>query len=186
MVSSVAVLTALGISKEVWKAVPEEDRKKITKAVVEGNIALAKKMLAACGVIKKAGSDNPTMEKEGFNPIEKACADAFDRGWLGDKHFNIEKFGIICQRRGLIGTEVWNQKDLSLPLGLFAKEAKGMDDERIDALLDSFAEAIDFDANLMKRHFYAIRFNYEDQFLADIEKREKKLMAEKTEKEASQ
>ena len=66
------------------------------------------------------------------------------------------------------------QKDLALPLGLFAKEAKGMDAERIDALLDTFAEALDLDANLIKRHFYGIRFNYEDQFLADIEKQKKK------------
>jgi len=111
--------------------------------------------------------------KTKFNPIEKACADSIKSGWLGDRHFDIEKFGVICQRRGLIGKEIWSQKDLSLPLGMFAKEAKNLDDETINELLEDFAEDINVDLNLLKRHFYAIKFNYADQFLADIEAQEK-------------
>ena len=109
-------------------------------------------------------------EKKDFNPIKKACADSMKTGWLGDRHFDIKKCGTICHRRGLVGTKMWKQKNLSLPLGLLAKEAKGLTDEIVDALLESFAKLIDVDANLMKRHFYAIKFNYEDQFLADTEK----------------
>ncbi len=109
-------------------------------------------------------------EKKEFNPIEKACADSIKTGWLGDHHFDIKKCGTICHRRGLVGTKIWTQRNLSLPLGLLIKEAKGLTDEIVDALLDSFANLIDVDANLMKRHFYAIKFNYEDQFFADTEK----------------
>ena len=114
------------------------------------------------------------MAERKINPIEKACADSFDRGWLGDKHFNIQKFGLICGRRGLIGTKVWTQEDLSLPLRLFQKESRNMEEEKIDALLSDFAEIIDFDPNIIKRHYYAIKFDYEDQFLADLKKQKKK------------
>ena len=120
-------------------------------------------------------------EKKEFNPIEKACVDAFDRGWLGDKHFNIQKFGSLCERRGLIGKDVWTEEDLSLPLRLFEKESQNMDsgkyrniEDRIDALLSDFAEIINFDPNIIKRHYYAIKFDYEDRFLADLKKQKKK------------
>ncbi|GAI84952.1 unnamed protein product, partial [marine sediment metagenome] len=105
-------------------------------------------------------------ENEKFNPIEKACADAFDKGWLGDKHFNIQKLGLICERRGLIEEDVWTEKELSLPIRLFEKESRKMEEEKVDALLNDFADIIDFDSNIIKRHYYAIKFDHEDQFLA--------------------
>lgn len=162
------VIVALGVSKEVWNAIPEEHRKKIKKAVVEGQINLAKQMLA-----KVLGKNNPTEEKKELNLIEKACTAAIDTGFFGDKHFHLENLGVICQRRGLVGKEIWNPKKLSLPLRLFAKESQGMEEENIDQLLNNFAKAIEIDRNKIKRHFYSIRLNYEESFLADIEKKEK-------------
>lgn len=170
------VVTALGISKDVWDALPEEYQQKIKKAIIEGNINLAKQMLAKAISLGKivVGKGNPTKEKKEFNPLEKTCVDAITSGFFGDRHFDLRNHGAICQRRGLVGREVWDSKKLSLPLRLFAKESRGMEEEQIDELLHNFAGAIDFDENLVKRHFYAIKFNYEDQFLADIEKEEKK------------
>jgi len=113
-------------------------------------------------------------ERKKFSPIEKACVDSFRSGWLGDRHFDLEKFIVTCKLRGLIGEDVWkDQKDLSMPLRLFEKETKGIGEEQIDVLLGNLADTIKFDPNLLKRHFYAIRFDYEDQFLADIGKKEK-------------
>jgi len=113
-------MTTLGLSKEVWNAIPDEYKKKIIKAVAEGNISLAKQLLTTVSGISKVAIDiaktivrvNPT---ERFNPIEKACADSFKTGLLGDRHFDIEKYSIISQRRGLVGSEALSQKDLPHP-----------------------------------------------------------------------
>lgn len=163
------VTVALGISKDVWNAIPEDYRQKITKAIGEGQIDVAKQLLAK--ILEKG---NPTKEKKEFNPIEKACLDAFDIGFFGDRHWNMNKFIMICEQRGLAGSDVWSQKMLSLPLGLFERESKDIEVKTIDEILNRFAEAIDFDRNAIKQHFYAIRFNYADKFLADVEKKEAK------------
>ena len=170
------VAVALGVSKEVWKALPEEYQQKIKKAIVEGNINLAKQLLAKAISLGKivVRTGNPTRKAEEFNPIEKACTDAIVTGFFGDRHFHLENLGVICQRRGLVGTEIWNPQKLSLSLRLFAKESQGMEEENIDQLLNNFAKAIEIDRNKIKRHFYAVRLNYEESFLADIEKKEKK------------
>lgn len=142
-------------------------QKKIIKAVAEGNIDLAKQMFEiVSGVAKIVLGGNPT---EGFNPVERACADSVKTGLLGDRHFDIEKFNIICQRRGLLGSEIWSQPNLTVPLRLFAKEAKNMKDEQIEVLLNAMAEALDLERNLLKRHFYAIKFDYEYRFLAEAD-----------------
>jgi hypothetical protein len=178
---SETILTILGVSKEVWSSIPEDYRQKITKAVVEKQIDLAKQLLA-----KVLGKGNPLPQ---FNPIAKAVADAFDRGFFGDTHFNMQKLHAICRKRGLVGTDVWTSKELSAPLRLFEKETKNTEEDQVDALLNGLAATIAFNANMIKRHFYAIRQGWEDRFLADIateEKKRKKLEAlvEEAESEA--
>lgn len=111
-------------------------------------------------------------EKKEFNPIETAVADAVDRGFFGDTHFNMQKFCAICRTRGLVG--VWTQKALSAPLKLFAQASKDTEEDQIDALLNGLAATIGFDANAIKRHFWAIRQGWEDRFLADIATEEEK------------
>lgn len=129
-------------------------------------------------------------EKKAFNPTEQATLDAFETDFFGGRHFRIEKLGVISQRRGLIGAEIWTPKALSAPLRLFVKESVGMEEEKVDALLNNLSAALALgDANLVKRHFYAIRQGWEDQFLASIEKAEEKRkklerLAEQAESEA--
>jgi hypothetical protein len=113
-------------------------------------------------------------KKKEFSPHEQACADSIKTGWLGDKHFDIEAFGTICKRRGLVTPQIWSPKNLSLPLIMFEKESRSMEEEKIDLLLHNLAVALALDENLVKREFYAIRQNWEDQFLSDLDKEEQK------------
>lgn len=172
------VAVALGISKEIWATLPEDYRQKITKVVGEGNIALAKQILAqAVGLTKKVvGSSNPidnSTEKKVFNPIEKAIGDAWDVGFFGDRHFNMQKLCDICRKRGLVG--LWTpQKTLSTSLKLFADASRDIEENQVDALLSGFAATIGVDPNLVKRHFWAIKQGWEDQFLTGIAAQEEK------------
>jgi hypothetical protein len=98
-----------------------------------------------------------------FKPLEAAVNDAMETGFFGDKYFKVEKLIAICKQRGLTG--LWNQQDLSKPLNLFSDASKDEESEKIDDALTRFADAIGFDANLVKRHFYAIRQGWEKQLL---------------------
>ncbi len=102
-------------------------------------------------------------EPKAFNFLEAVVNDAFETGFFGDKYFKIERLITLCKQRGLSG--MWNQQDLSKPLTLFSDASKDMEPEKIDAALTEFASAIGFDANLVKRHFYAIKQGWEAQFL---------------------
>jgi hypothetical protein len=113
-------------------------------------------------------------EQKPFNPIEKAIGDAWDVGFFGDRHFNIQKLCANCRRRGLVGTDVWSQRALSAPLKLLQQASKDLTEDQVDALLNEFAKAIGFDASLVKRHYYSIKFQVEDQFLTTLEQQEKK------------
>jgi hypothetical protein len=118
-------------------------------------------------------------EQKPFDALERAVADSFDVHFFGDKHFNMQKFCAICRKRGLVGTDVWTtQKALSAPLKLFLQESKDLTEDQIDAFLSGLAATIGFDANRIKRHFYAIKFLVEDQFLVAValaEEKRKKL-----------
>jgi hypothetical protein len=47
-------------------------------------------------------------------------------------------------------------------------------EDQTDAFLNGLAATIGFDANLVKRHFWAIKQDWEDQFLAGIAAQEEK------------
>ncbi|MCW4011290.1 MAG: hypothetical protein NWF05_11855 [Candidatus Bathyarchaeota archaeon] len=98
-----------------------------------------------------------------FKPLEVAVNDSIETGFFGDKYFKIGKLIAICKQRGLSG--MWSQQDLSNPLTLFVGASKDEEVEKIDAALAEFADAIGFDANLVKRHYYAIKQGWEEQFL---------------------
>ncbi len=57
---------------------------------------------------------------------------------------------------------------------MFLQESKDSTEEQIDALLNEFAIAIGYDSILVKRHFYAIKQGWENQFLNDLDKQEEK------------
>jgi len=160
------VIQALGITKDVWDKIPEEYQQKITKAVIDRQIDLAKQMLA-----KILGKGNPAPQ---FNPVEKAVADAWNVDFFGGKHWSPEKFSNICRMRGLVGAEIWNHKALSAPLKLFVQATKDTEEEKLNALLHNFAVALALEENAVRRHFYAIRLGYEDVFLVHIAEQEKK------------
>jgi hypothetical protein len=107
--------------------------------------------------------------KENFDPIARAVSDAIDTGFFSDNKFNMPKLCDILRKRGLVGAELWNQKALSAPLTLFEQASRDMDENETDALLNNFAATIIFDATLTKRHFYAIRQGWEEQFLKSVE-----------------
>lgn len=114
-------------------------------------------------------------EQKPFDAIERAVADSFDAHFFGDRHFNMQKFCAICRKRGLVGADVWTtQKALSAPLKLFLQESRDLTEDQIDAFLNGLAATIGFDANLIKRHFYAIKFLVEDQFLVALQLAEEK------------
>jgi hypothetical protein len=129
-------------------------------------------------------------QKLPFDPIQQGVADSFDVHFFGDKHFNIQKFCAVCRKRGLVGLDVWTtQKALSAPLKLFLQESRDLTEDQIDAFLNGLAATIGFDANLIKRHYYALKFQVEGQFLAALElaeEKRKKLerLAEEAESEA--
>jgi hypothetical protein len=134
-------------------------------------------------------SEKKTQQEKPFDPIAKAVDDAIDRGFFGDASFNMQKFCANCARRGIIGKEAWTQKALSTPLKLFQQASKDMGEDQIDTLLNGLATTIGFDPNLIKRHFYAIKFGVEEQFLVALEQKEKERkklerLAEEAETEA--
>jgi hypothetical protein len=61
---------------------------------------------------------------------------------------------------------------------LFLPESRDLTEDQVDAFLNGLAATIGFDANLIKRHYYAIKFQVEDQFLVAValaEEKRKKL-----------
>ncbi len=108
-------------------------------------------------------SEKKTQKTKEFKPLEIAVNDAIETGFFGDKYFKIDKLIAFCKQRGLNG--IWEQKDLSKPLNLFCEASKDEEAEKIDAALTDFATAIGFDVNLVKRHYYSIKQNWELQFL---------------------
>lgn len=103
-----------------------------------------------------------------FDPFAQATADAVDDGIFGTGRVNMARLTAICRNRGLIGN--WTQQALSAPLTSFEQASRDKNADEIEALLNSFATTIGFDANLTKRHFYAIRQGWEKQFLSDLDK----------------
>jgi hypothetical protein len=113
-------------------------------------------------------------EIKAFNPTDQATLDAHETDFFGGRHFRIEKLGVISQRRGLVGSQIWTPRALSSPLRLFAKESRDMEEDKVDLLLNGLAAALGVDPHATKRQFYAVRQNWEDQFLSDLDKEEQK------------
>jgi hypothetical protein len=126
-------------------------------------------------------------QKKPFDAVEKAVNDAWHVGFFGDRTWSPEAFLGICKMRGLSGTDIWNHEKLSAPLRLFVQTTRGVEDVKLNALLHNFAVALNIDENAVRRHFWAIRFQVEEQFLAAVklaeEKRRKlEALAEEAEK----
>ncbi len=102
-------------------------------------------------------------EVKEIDPLDIAVNDSFESDFWDGKHFKLEKLTDICHKRGLIG--YWTQETLSKPLYAFEPESRGKNEAEVDNLLTAFANTINFDANLVKRHFYAIRQGWEQAFL---------------------
>ena len=127
-------------------------------------------------------------KKAEFDPTVRAVADNFQTDFFGSKRWNPERFVNLCRMQGLIGT-VWNHETLTAPLKLCVQNTRDYDEPKLDALLRSFASTIGFNEGALRRHFYAIKFGVEDQFLAAVrlaeEKRAKlERLAEEAETEA--
>ena len=109
-----------------------------------------------------AKTDKKSEPKE-IDPFAIAVCDSIDNGFFGDNQFKMERMIENCRKRGLVG--IWTQEQLSKPLQAFEQASKEMDENQIEALLTTFATVIAFDVNLVKRHFYALRQNWEQEFL---------------------
>lgn len=107
-------------------------------------------------------TEKKTEPKE-IDPFAIAVCDSVDNGFFGDNQFKMEKMIANCRKRGLVG--IWTQEALSKPLQAFAQASGEIDENQIDALLTAFAAAINFDVNLVKRHYYAIKQAWEPDFL---------------------
>jgi hypothetical protein len=107
-------------------------------------------------------------EMKTFDPLERVVIDSMESGFFSSDKINMQRLIDNCRKRGLIG--IWTQQSLSKPLALFVKASENMTSDDVDILLSSFAATIDFDVNLVRRHFYAILQGWEKQFLDDLEK----------------
>lgn len=103
-----------------------------------------------------------------FDPLDQVTEDSIDRGFFGSNKLVMQRLIDNCRMRGLIG--IWTQQALSKPLTLFVQASRNTTSENVDTLLTQFASTIGFDANLVKRHFYAIYQGWEKQFLDELEK----------------
>jgi hypothetical protein len=106
--------------------------------------------------------------------IEKAINDAWHVGFFGDRHWDHDRFGGICKMRGLFGSEIWNHQALSAPLRLLVQSTKDLEEEKLNIALHNFAVNLGIDENAVRRHYWAIRFQLEAQFLAAVQLAEEK------------
>jgi hypothetical protein len=114
-------------------------------------------------------------QKKPFDALEQAVAESFDVHFFGDRHFNMLRFCATCRKRGLVGADVWTtQKALSAPLTLFLRESGDLTEDQIDAILTALAATIGVDPNLIKRHYYSLKYQVEPQFLAAVQLAEEK------------
>jgi len=113
-------------------------------------------------------------EQKPFDPITRAISDTYTTDFFGYKHWSPERFIGLCRMRGLTGAEIWNHATLSPTLKLIVQETRDLEEAKLDALLHSFASTIGFDESALRRHFYAIKFQVEEQFLAAVQLAEEK------------
>ncbi|MCW4046171.1 MAG: hypothetical protein NWE99_01215 [Candidatus Bathyarchaeota archaeon] len=113
-------------------------------------------------------------EQKLFDPIEKAIGDAWHVGFFGDRSWDYGRFGGLCRMRGLVGSEIWSHQALSAPLRLLVQATRDLEEDRLNAALHDFAVNLNLDENAVRRHFWAIRFQVEEQFLAAVKLAEEK------------
>jgi hypothetical protein len=137
------ILQALELTKEVWNTIPEEYQEKITKAVAEDQINLAKQILA------KIPSE--------FKVIKGLISEA-EWSNLFSSGFNLETFTQKAELRGLIGKEFWTDEMLRMPLARYKRHvvAEGIAEDKADVPIQGMAKRLNLDLNYLRRLFYGI------------------------------
>ena len=177
--SSVVVLTALGVSRDVWNSVSQEDREKIRKAVVQGQIDLAKKMLAkATGIAKPAVKKGNPRNKDVFEKLLKIGKVS---EWFGlVSGYSLIKIADKANLWGVTGSALWPKEALKTVIDPYQKYAlqQGLDETTIDKALQYFASKAKVDINQVRRVFYQIEVEPKEKPEKLAEEAEKELESE--------
>jgi hypothetical protein len=150
------VAIALGVSKEVWDAIPDEYKQKITKAVVEGQINLAKQILATG--LRTVGIGNPTKELPSELKLTKELISEAEWNNFLSSGFSLETFTQKAELRGLIGREHWTDEMLRMPLARYKQHvvAEGISEDKADLPIQDMAKRLNLDLNHLRRLYYGI------------------------------
>jgi hypothetical protein len=162
--ASNTILTTLGISAEVWRSIPQEDKERIIQAVKVGSIDVAKKIaqisLGAVEVTKRMlAIGNPHSKGMLKEVVEKVAKKGVSQ-FLWDWKFNIRDVALSLEFRALKGEDLWVSEVLEIVLSPFREHVKrqGFDEATVDGDLKFLAEKIGVPIDKIRKQFYVFEF----------------------------